>query len=569
MFQRPQARFQTSSGYNRSSPSFTAQNIYREHTPAIRRTLVDDSRDLYDNAPFYRGIIERLVTYVIGSGLWPYSSTGNEAFDKRADSVFQEFAEHCELRGGTNWPMLQAQLYRAELVSGDSGTILTSNDFNQPKVVAIDGVDIGSRYRSTSGRYFDGVWLGRYNEPIAYHIRFVQPDEEGGIVETFERVERRNFIHQFDPERPGQIRGIPLLAAAFPTARDLHDIFALYKQVVKNAAAKTDIITTESGEIDPDDVIRTGGSTLNGSDDEDGAKFYREQFGAEAKIIKLGDKWESYKSDAPKENFTDFMDWLGHMIILAARIPPSAVLQIKVGGADTRRDIAVAARVFSSTQDRIARQLLRIRNYVIEYVMGRESMPDGWRDAVVWQMPKSPTVDSGREAQQDREDVKGGYMSRQEFHGRWGTNWRRHEDQIDAEAELRIVRAQQLAEKTGVSFELALQMRGADAVASKVDPTPKATVPSQDNTQDQKPTDSTSVDGGDIQKTALNGAQLQAVNDAISKVSSKQLSPEAAKQMLYIALPLTPQDQINKMIDAASAFEPAVEVVQPQQNTQQ
>jgi capsid protein len=560
MLQRPQARFQTSSGYNRSSPAFTAQNIYREHTPAIRRTLVDDSRDLYDNAPFYRGIIERLVTYVIGSGLWPYSSTGIEAFDKRADSVFQEFAEHCELRGGTNWPMLQAQLYRAELVSGDSGTILTSNDFKQPKVVAIDGVDIGSRYRASLADYFDGVWLGRYSEPIAYDVRFCNPLNQ----ETFERVDRRNFIHQFDPERPGQIRGIPLLAAAFPTARDLHDIFALYKQVVKNAAAKTDIITTESGEIDPDDVIRTGGTTLNGSDDDDGAKFYREQFGAEAKIIKPGDKWESYKSDAPKENFTDFMDWLGHMIILAARIPPSAVLQIKVGGADTRRDIAVAARVFSSTQDRIARQLLRIRNYVIEYVMGRERLPEGWRDAVAWQMPKSPTVDSGREAQQDREDVKGGYMSRQEFHGRWGTNWRRHEDQIDAEAELRIVRAQQLAEKTGVPFELALQIRGSDSALTKTTEAQQVKSPEiKPNSETPKQADTVATD--DVQKTALNGAQLQAVNDAVAKVSSKQLSPDAAKQMLYIALPATDKAQIDAMIDAAANFTPAVEETAPAQ----
>lgn len=459
MFQRPQARFQTSEGYNRSSPSFTAQHIYREITPTIRRRLVDDSRDLYDNAPFYRGIIERLVTYVIGSGLWPYSSTGTESFDKRSDEVFQEFAEHCELRGGTNWPMLQAQLYRAELVSGDSGTILTSNDFNQPKVVAIDGVDIGSKYRTLSADYFDGVWLGKYNEPTAYDIRFCNPLNQ----ETFERVDRKNFIHQFDPERPGQVRGIPLLAAAFPTARDIHDIFALYKQAVKEAAGKTDIITTETGELDPDDYLKTGGATLNGSDDEDGVKFYREQFGAEAKVIKHGDKWEAYKAEVPNERFTDFVDWLGHMIILSGRIPPSVVLQIKVGGADTRRDIAVASRVFEQTQARIARQLLRIRNYVIEFVMGRERLPVGWRDAVSWQMPKSPTVDSGREAAQDREDVKGGYMSRQEFHGRWGTDWRRHEDQIDAEAEQRIQRAQKLAEKTGVSFELALQMRGSDS----------------------------------------------------------------------------------------------------------
>lgn len=468
--QRVQARFNTDSGTNRSAPPFNASHIYREITPTIRRRLVDDSRDLYDNAPFIRGIIERLVTYVIGSGIWPYSSTGNESFDTQADAIFQEFADHCEIRGGTSWPMLQAQLYRAELVSGDSGLILTSNSFDQPKVLAVDGVDIGSKYRTQGADYFDGVWVGSMGEPMAYDVRFANPLN----VERFERVERRNFIHQFDPERPGQLRGVPLLAAAFPTARDIHDIFALYKQSVKEAASKTDIITTESGELDTDDTIRTGGLTVDGSDADGNAEYYREIFGAEAKVIKRGDTWQAYKAEVPNERFTDFVDWLGHMIILAARIPPSVVLQIKVGGADTRRDVAVAARVFESIQGRIARQQLRIRNYVIQYVMGNSRMPNNWRDAVAWQMPKSPTVDSGREAAQDREDLRVRAMSDQEFHGRYGTDYRRHRDQIYKEAADLVDRANRLVAEKKVPFEMAMALLGYQQNSPQISqPTPQ------------------------------------------------------------------------------------------------
>ncbi len=158
-----------------------------------------------------------------------------------------------------------------------------------------------------------------------------------------------------------------------------------------------------------------------------------------------------------------------------------------------------------------------------------------------------------------REDVKGGYMSRQEFHGRWGTDWRRHEDQIDVEAELRIVRAQKLAEKTGVSFEVALQMRGADSIAAKTETKPNQTASVSESSSSKPAAEESTIATEDVQKTALNGAQLQAVNDAVAKVSAKQLSPEAAKQMLYIALPATEKSQIDAMIDAAANFTPAVE----------
>ena len=65
-----------------------------------------------------------------------------------------------------------------------------------------------------------GVELGRYNEPVAYHIRVSHPSDfiPGAQPWIWERVKRetsfgrRIIVHAFEPERAGQVRGTSPLA---------------------------------------------------------------------------------------------------------------------------------------------------------------------------------------------------------------------------------------------------------------------------------------------------------------------------------------------------------------------
>jgi hypothetical protein len=86
----------------------------------------------------------------------------------------------------------------------------------------------------------------------------------------------------------------------------------------------------------------------------------------------------------------------------------------------------------------------RVWAFVIEDAEGLGSAPGDWRD-VEWQFPVKLTVDAGREAQQDREDVRSGIISLEEFCGRWGLDWRTHLAQLKEEQE-----AVTRADETGV-----------------------------------------------------------------------------------------------------------------------
>ena len=542
-----------SSNHLRTAPSI-ARHIFRDIPPSERRRLLDASADLYDNSPTFCGIVERLVTFVIGSGIWPESASKDKAFKSDADAAFLLCADDCEYRGGVSWPMLQGQTYRGEVRDGDCAHILTmSEDDSRPVVWGVEGRQIGDPL-TASFEFFDGVLMDQRGRPLKYRV--TSEDWQG--KRSFVDVDRDNIAIFMDPLRIGQHRGIPLLSSALNTGRDVHDILNFEKLAVKDGSTKTDIISTESGEADPEDLARTGGDTLNGSDGEDSAKYYRQVFGPEAKYIKIGDKWEAYKNDRPSPAWQGFMQFLAESICLAARMPPSFLLQIKVGGADTRRDTAIAARVIEMTQQRLAKQFLPVRNHFVRGILGDKGLPKDWQ-AVAWQYPKSPTVDAGREAQQDREDIRARRMTEQEYQGRYGLNWMRVRDQIELELEDNIARAKRISTKAGISVGEALQLMGELPAPGQ----PAAGSQPQQAVVDPSPGESAMA--GEAQSAALNGAQMASMQAIISQVSLRTLAPAAAKKMLQIALPLVPFSQINSMVDDAAAFKPA----EPEQPTRE
>jgi len=251
------------------------------------------------------------------------------------------------------------------------------------------------------------------------------------------------------------------------------------------------------------------------------------------------------------------MDYLVNSIALSTNFPPSVLLGSKMGGADSRRDIASAARTVEQWQGDLIPDMARIYVHALEPEVesgALQNAPADWKSAISWQTPKSISVDYGREAQQDREDIKLGLGTRREYFGRWGQDWREEEAQTDVEARSLIDRAKKIADEKSVSFEVALKMLSDRGIEPQMQPLPeKETKPSSDNKQEtaqQQPV----VE--DIQKLALNGAQLAAVQELIQQVANKQLPGEAAKRALYIALPNTPPSDIDAMVDAAAAFKP-------------
>ena len=141
----------------------------------------------------------------------------------------------------------------------------------------------------------------------------------------------------------------------------------------------------------------------------------------------------------PGPAWQGFMDFLQNTICMSTTFPVSVILPINIGGTDIRRDLDIAQRAAEPMQIDLALESDEILEYLIqdEIYDGelRQGLPPDW-NMRSWQFPQKINVDRGL-AQQDREDVGHGLMSREEYHGRYGVDFREIEIAVIREAKAR------------------------------------------------------------------------------------------------------------------------------------
>ncbi len=408
------------------------QTARRDLSRATRRELLRTSRALWKNNPLAKAVSERLITYTVGTGIRPEPTSSNPAWNKKAGLVFEEWAKRADLTSRLSFWKLQEIAFRAMLVDGDVFVVKTYGDSGRPRIQLLEADQVGHSTPIRAGsKDDDGVLVDANGRPRAY---IVQELDSNGTLKPRE-IPADAVVHLANIERPGQGRGVCLAAAALTTAIDLHDILGLEKSAVKSSGKTTDVIKTESGELPDQNVIGASIRAQSGESEESIAEYYQQVFGPTAKVLKRGDSWENFESKRPSPAWQGFVDFLAELICLSYNLPPSLVRQMKVGGADTRRDLATMQRVAEVWQATLVQQFQQIWEYVIEAEIEDGSLagaPIDWR-STDWQFPRAATVDSGRQAQQDREDVRTGNMTLQEACGQYGIPWRSHLRQLATE----------------------------------------------------------------------------------------------------------------------------------------
>lgn len=495
-----------------------------DHSDSVRRILIGKSRYLYDNSPIIHGLVERLVTYIVGNGLTPSPASADSDFNDAASASWAGWCKYCDASSRASFATLQRAIVRAMIVDGEIFVNLVRSANNRPRVQLIEAHRVKRINTDTLGRPTGYVLPGK-------------DDQHDGPTLAAEFV-----VHFFRPERAGQTRGIPLLASAINTAQDVHEILAFEKAAVKEASTRRGVVNTQTGEA-PVPVIGRSQRTASATTGKDDS-FYREIIGGETIVLRNGEQYTEHVSQRPSASWQGFVDFLSNTVCFPTGLPPSVFLQIKVGGADTRRDLAAAQRVVSCWQQDIEAGLQLIFEYVIE-ADARTQLPTDWR-SVSWQYPRAITVDAGRQSQADREDVRTGAMTLAEYCGQYGMSEREHVAQLVAEMlAINPTLSEQQARE-------AVQRRlyGADSV-------PAIALPSSDGSSAQT---------GDVQATALNGAQVAALVEIALKVATGELPRESAKAIARAAFPLVSDELIDAIFESIIPKPPAEE--QPSEEQQ-
>lgn len=204
------------------------------------------ARDLVRNAPLAGGAINTMVTNVVGTGLSLQPQPDNK-FLGLSDDEIEDWSENtlrefklwfettdCDVTRTQNGYGLQALAFRSALESGDTFTLLPSVQRpGKPYRLALQIVEAdrvcNPRFVADTKAISAGIELDGYGAPVAYHVCRQHP---GSLVRRqeceWDRVTafgnntgRRNVLHLFDRRRPGQIRGVPILAPVIEPLKQL------------------------------------------------------------------------------------------------------------------------------------------------------------------------------------------------------------------------------------------------------------------------------------------------------------------------------------------------------------
>ncbi|UMY19125.1 phage portal protein [Methylobacterium organophilum] len=212
-----------------------------------RDLLSSRIHDMARNDGWASGGVSRLVDAIIGSG-WRLSSTPNArtlgldpdeaaALGEIFEGFWQDYATDpdCWCDAGRRLTVggLLALAFRHFVWDGEALGTLLWLERGGPTATALRLID-PDRLSSPSGRIDDermqdGVELGRYQEPVAYHIRTRHPGDLKATttILAWERIERetswgrRKVLHHYEPDRADQYRGVSKFAAIVKKLRML------------------------------------------------------------------------------------------------------------------------------------------------------------------------------------------------------------------------------------------------------------------------------------------------------------------------------------------------------------
>ena len=220
---------------NRAALPGTVQDVGADLTPSVLMTLRKKSRYLYRNSPIVRGLVERLVTYIVGTGIHPSAASSVDEWNSQATQAFDDWATHADVMSRATLATLEQVIIRSAIIDGEIFVVLTYGPSGRPRIQLLEAHRIEDVICDSIGR------------PVRY--TFALPTDAKPGDKAPAPLEAESVIHIFKPERAGQRRGVPLLASAINTVQDVDEIVGMERAAVKEHGSKTNVVKTKTGEV--------------------------------------------------------------------------------------------------------------------------------------------------------------------------------------------------------------------------------------------------------------------------------------------------------------------------------
>lgn len=365
------------------------------------------SRDQMRNAPVALGALNTTVSHVVGTGLAytpaidagflgmtaeeaeEWSASTKRCFDMWANSL------DCDLARKLNFYGIQSLAVRTELESGDVICITprVARENKAPRLalqlIEADRVCNPSRGPDTDTLVDGMVIKPETGETVACHIASRHPGDLTKGQATWTEVRfrgaqtgRRNVLHLFQPLRPGQVRGVPMIAPILEPLKQL----ARWTDAELNAAVVSSMFSVFI-KMDPQAFDDMFTDTAKEAIVNKSSSWTGEMESGQAINLLPGESIETSSPGRPNPAFDPFWAAIVRQIGMALELPYEVLtMHFQSSYSASRAALLMAWKSFRSRRDRLATYLcqpvfeLWLADEVAE---GRISAPGFFSDDIV------------------------------------------------------------------------------------------------------------------------------------------------------------------------------------------
>lgn len=225
-----------------------------EYGPNAALDQIDRSRsraqDGVRNNPWLRRAIKLLVSHLIGCGIQPIPAISDDGAKRDIVALWNEWVPEADADGVCDFYGLQSLFARARYESGEC-FIRIRERFPEDRLSvplqlqSLEAAMLPVNHNGENGAnpIRQGIEKTPFGKRAAYWFYREHPGERGRAwlgyraSDALTRVPAEVVLHYYDPERPGQLRGIPEATAALVRARNF-DQYESAELTRKKARAK-------------------------------------------------------------------------------------------------------------------------------------------------------------------------------------------------------------------------------------------------------------------------------------------------------------------------------------------
>lgn len=386
-----------------------------------RAELSRKARFAKKNIGLIRGVAKSLVDHAIGPGIFPLPATADDAWNEKAWEYFWELAKIADVSSRLTLWEAQRDRTDAKFFDGEKFTLHLQSANGWPQFQLIRAHNCGSFDVDEADGWTDGVQLDSVLRPRAYRFRLRGEDRYVSIPSA-------RVVHSYMVEESDDIRGKTALVHALDALNDMLDSLVLEMDANKDNARISRVITTESGEDENAIESRFVGGGANDEDDPDGLGLKLEQvFGAEIVHLKKGEDLKSFASSRPSTAFIGFIDWLGKLVTNGCGFPYEfAWNPNELKGPGVRLILEKVRLAVEEWRRNEIQDTYPFYTFALATAMERGDLPrrPDWFKCEWIGGAADVTIDKGRDAAQDRDNIKAALDTFKRYYARQGLWWK-------------------------------------------------------------------------------------------------------------------------------------------------